>query len=46
MPRDSSTLHVGSRAPDFELETASGEHYVLHQTLASPLALVFIRGTW
>jgi peroxiredoxin len=46
MPRDSTTLHVGSIAPDFQLETASGERYALHQALTSPLALVFIRGSW
>jgi peroxiredoxin len=37
---------VGSIAPDFQLETASGERYALHQALTSPLALVFIRGSW
>ncbi len=46
MPRDSSTLHVEDLAPDFDLETAGGERFALRQGLTSPLALVFIRGTW
>jgi peroxiredoxin len=46
MPRDSTTLHVGDLAPDFELDTTGGERFALRQVLGSPLALVFIRGTW
>jgi len=46
MPRNSSTLQVGSPAPEFQLESASGERFALRHPLASPLALVFIRGTW
>jgi|GEM_PF-1858588 len=46
MPRDSSTLHVGDLAPDFELDTAGGERFALRLAAGSPLALVFIRGTW
>jgi peroxiredoxin len=46
MPRDSSTLHVGDLAPDFELDTAGGERFALRQATGSRLALVFIRGTW
>jgi peroxiredoxin len=46
MPRNSSTLQVGSLAPEFQLESASGERFALRHSLASSLALVFIRGTW
>lgn len=46
MPRDSSTLHVGSDAPAFQLETVNGERFALQAPLNSRLALLFIRGTW
>jgi peroxiredoxin len=45
MPRDSTTLRVGSPAPDFTLRTAEGETRSLRDA-AGPLALIFIRGTW
>jgi peroxiredoxin len=45
MPRDSTTLRVGSPAPDFNLSTAEGESRSLRQA-GGPLALIFIRGTW
>ena len=45
MPRDSSTLRVGSSAPDFTLRTAEGEAFTLREA-AGRLALIFIRGTW
>ena len=45
MPRDSSTLQVGSPAPDFTLRTAEGKACSLREA-AGRLALIFIRGTW
>jgi peroxiredoxin len=45
MPRDSSTLHVGSPAPDFTLRTVEKEAFRLRDA-GGPLALIFIRGTW
>jgi len=49
MPRPSSTLKLGDRAPDFELTCAvSGEPVELAELLAkrSGLLLVFHRGLW
>ena len=45
MPRESSTLRVGSPAPEFTLRTAEGKGCTLREG-AGRLALIFIRGTW
>jgi len=49
MPRPSSTLSLGDRAPDFELTCAvSGEPVELKELLRerAGLLLVFHRGLW
>jgi peroxiredoxin len=43
---ESQTLHVGDRAPAFELPTADHTTIRLSDYVGKPLVLVFIRGTW
>lgn len=47
MRRESDTLNVGDRAPEFTLTTQKGQTRTLGDHLASgPILLVFHRGTW
>lgn len=47
MRRESDTLKVGDRAPEFTLPTQKGDPRKLSDHLvAGPVLLVFHRGTW
>ena len=47
MPRLSTTLSIGSAAPDFNLPAVNGEAVGLWDCLLSgPVVVEFIRGTW
>ena len=47
MPRPSTTLSIGSAAPDFNLPAVNGEAVGLWDCLlAGPVVVEFIRGTW
>jgi len=47
MARESDTLKVGDRAPDFTLPTQKGAAWSLGEALSrGPVLLVFHRGTW
>lgn len=43
MPRESTTLQIGSTAPDFTLNDSAGSAWRLRDHL--PAALFFLRGT-
>jgi len=43
---DSSTVPVGSVAPDFTLPDTEGADVTLSELRGQPVALVFLRGFW
>ncbi len=46
MPRTNTLLHTGVPAPDFTLNSATGERYQLSALQGQKVALFFFRGSW
>jgi peroxiredoxin len=44
MATQSTTVHVGDKAPDFTLTDASGDEVTLSALTGQPVVLAFLRG--
>lgn len=45
-PSDLHRVQIGSKAPDFELATVSGEKFSLGDERGKNIVLIFYRGHW